>query len=73
MATPATFLLFLIRKREEDDVEVHTSAESKERERERKKERKKQNVCDGAKRPLNKNAFAPDSKAEVLAYFLCAQ
>ena len=40
MATPATFLLFLIRKREEDDVEVHTSAESKERER--KKERKKQ-------------------------------
>jgi hypothetical protein len=51
MATPATFLLFLIRKREEDDVEVHTSAESKERERERKKERKKetkQNVCDGA-------------------------
>jgi hypothetical protein len=42
MATPATFLLFLIRKREEDDVEVHTSAESKERERERKKERKKE-------------------------------
>jgi hypothetical protein len=30
----------LIRKREEDNVEVHTSAESKERER--KKERKKQ-------------------------------
>tara|TARA_B110000483_G_scaffold122579_1_gene147735 strand:+ start:451 stop:570 length:120 start_codon:yes stop_codon:yes gene_type:complete len=39
MATPATFLLFLIRKREEDNVEVHTSAESKERER--KKERNK--------------------------------
>ena len=42
MATPATFLLFLIRKREEDDVKVHKSAKSKERERERKKERKKQ-------------------------------
>ena len=41
MATPATFLLFLIRKREEDHVEVHTSAESK-REREREKERKKE-------------------------------